>query len=166
MSRKIKFRAKSIGGEWVYGEPHINCFKPHIHNNGVVKFIKKDTLSQCSEIQDKNGKDIYEHDIVKFYDIKSIGDGWHEPKSYWAKEIYAEVIFEDGMFCLYSEEISNRIPLPWNGLHSWEEVKEQLGCSDTDEEIIIGADGNVIDERVIGIEIVDNIIDNPNFWEE
>ena len=68
MNREIKFRGKSLDGIWEYGDLHFRfCNHPHIHNmNGAKIYIDPDTVGQYTGLHDKNGKEIYEGDIVYF----------------------------------------------------------------------------------------------------
>lgn len=66
MTREIKFRARSLDGIWEYGDLHLRCKHPHIHNLiGAKIYIDPDTVGQFTGLYDKNSKEIYEGDIVR-----------------------------------------------------------------------------------------------------
>lgn len=66
MNREIKFRAKDREGVWVYGDLRLTSREPHIWTDPYIShIINTETIGQYTGLKDKNGKEIYEGDILE-----------------------------------------------------------------------------------------------------
>lgn len=101
MNRQIKFRGKDIlTNEWAYSSLLTDnkyvfaILVPEIQESGKLKFKHKEvdpvTVGQFTGLTDKNGKEIYEGDVVKFgsqygsiSEVKYINNGGYLVKDKW-----------------------------------------------------------------------------------
>lgn len=67
--REIKYRALSTNNKnWIYGFPLLYGFENWIADRyGIKKNIKPKTVGQYTGLKDKNGKNIYEGDIIHYF---------------------------------------------------------------------------------------------------
>lgn len=143
--REIRFRGKRIdNGEWVTGAYIHNSGKPFIISHEVIDWddeffapefwwrVDPSTVGQYTGLKDKNGREIFEGDIVEAKD----------PYKYNSKEIFytCEVVFTEGAAFMLKHTYEN-----------WGTVGiRYFGLRDMELEVI----GNIHDnpEQLKGVE--------------
>ena len=145
------YKAKRLdSGEWVIGNlitnvffrlgqsiPYILCpdkaeqdrFEDFTEGNGIFE-VRPDTICQCTGLKDKNGKLIWENDIVSYWDSYSTENGMAEACC------IGKVVWDDETI---SFQVTNRL-----SAESWEVLDDE--CSVV---------GNAIDNQEL-LEVQDD----------
>lgn len=121
--REIKFRGKRISdGMWVYGDftsdDKIHIQPPYYDEDGSVEWwgysVIPETVGQFTGLTDKNGKEIFEGDIVTTGRLQ-----------YFIK-------YEDGAFYAYHCKIKDvyLTPYRWGRLARFEELNREIEVMD------------------------------------
>lgn len=109
MEDRYLYKAKRISdGEWVIGHYVNYCYQNEKDKTGhfILKYPNKyyeiytQTICQCTGMKDKNGKLIWENDIVAYWDTYNTESGMSE------SDCIGEVVWEEETL---SFEVTNRL---------------------------------------------------------
>ncbi len=146
MNRTIKFRGKRIDtGEWVYGyyvvdplQRHRIYFKPFDEStNNTYHFVIPETVGQFTGLLDKNGKEIYEGDIISIDKKASLHQNC-------PITVIGSVHFRGGKYEVITRNVINRMFLNKGSIHFGVSIMEWISLPE-----------------FIRAEVIGNIHDNP-----
>lgn len=163
--RPIKFRGyNKKRGEWLYGSYILNRGAHFVAPDEFAEGrtwedyeVEEESIGQFTGLTDKKYKEIYEGDILKWYEIGHSDHDVLEPPEDYIRECMDVVEFKGGTFCVGREGAPSLIPIEFL-TEKWQANDDDMfkWVYNTDEYPNI-----TIDDMYI-CEVVGNIHDDPD----
>lgn len=136
MKRKILFRGFNLKNQkWLYGYYFVNRGLHFICPNGMANplaswedfVVEEESVGQCTGLKDKNGKEIWEGDIVGFpislfYELDDDDDEFVTAKISFTYGSFA-VIYRGGLEKIFLQDLCDEIEVVGNTYQNKEILK-------------------------------------------